>query len=109
MTELYGSNGVVIFKDLPGFSTHDEKFQEVFLNFLEDTIKEHLNDTITIIVGRDKLELMNAFSKKSIMLDKFFEFKIEEVKPDEHHRIISSLRRPVPQPLQARDFFFQAI
>ena len=34
---------------------------------------------------------------------------LEEVKPDEHHRIISSLRRPVPQPLQARDFFFQAI
>ncbi|MBQ9267846.1 MAG: AAA family ATPase [Clostridia bacterium] len=82
VTKLYENNGVIIFKDLTGFSTHEEKFQELFLNFLEDTLKEHLNHTITIIIGRDKLEISNAFAKRSLMLDKYFEFQIEEVKPD---------------------------
>lgn len=82
VTELYSQNGVVVFKDLTGFSTHDEKFQELFLNFLEDTIKEYLDKTITIIIGRDKLEITNAFAKRNNMLEQYFEFQIEETKPD---------------------------
>ena len=82
VTKLYDENGVIIFKDLQGFSTHDEKFQDVFLNFLEDTMKEYIEKTITIIVGRDNLEISNAFAKRSLMLEKYFEFKIVEVKPD---------------------------
>ena len=82
VTELYANNGIIIFKDLTGFSTHDEKFQEVFLNFLEDTMKEYLQKTMTIVIGRDNLEMVNAFAKRSLMLEKYFSFKIEEVKPD---------------------------
>ncbi|MBQ9315117.1 MAG: AAA family ATPase [Clostridia bacterium] len=82
VTQLYADNGMIMFKELNGFSTHDEKFQEVFLNFLEDTMNKYLNNTITFIVGRDKLEITNAFAKRSLMLEKYFEFQIEEVKPD---------------------------
>ncbi len=82
VTELYSRSGIVVFKELTSFSAHDEKFQEVFLNFLNDTMQEYLNNTITIVIGRDKLDILNAFAKKTTMLDKFFEFKIEEVKPD---------------------------
>lgn len=80
--QIYDDNGVIVFRDLNGFTSHEEKFQEVFLNFLEDTMKDFLNSTITIIVGRDKLEISNAFAKRSVMLEKYFEFVIEEVKPD---------------------------
>lgn len=80
--QIYDENGVIVFKDLTGFTAHEEKFQEVFLNFLEDTMKDYLNNTITIIIGRDKLEISNAFAKRSLMLEKYFEFVIEEIKPD---------------------------
>lgn len=82
VTELFSENGVILFKDLSGFSTHDEKFQEAFLKFLEDTMEEYRNKTMTVLIGRDKLELSNAFVKKPLMLNKYFEFIIEEVKPD---------------------------
>ncbi len=81
LSELYVDNGVIIFKDLSSFSSLDEKFQEIFLNSLNNAMEEH-SKTITVVVGRDNLEILNIFAKKSFLLDKHFLFKIEEVKPD---------------------------
>lgn len=94
--QIYDDNGVIVFRDLNGFASHEEKFQEVFLNFLEDTMKDYLNSTITIIVGRDKLEISNAFAKRSVMLEKYFEFVVEEVKPD-----VQDVFREVTESLKA--------
>lgn len=82
VSELYDSNGIIFLNSLSSLASYDEKFQDAFLNFLEGTITDNINKVITVIIGRDKLEISNIFAKKARMLDKYFEFKIEEIRPD---------------------------
>lgn len=82
ISDLYNNNGIVFLESLSSFSNNDEKFQDAFLNFLESEISRNIDRAITVILGRDKLEISNTFAKKMTLIDKYFEFKIEEVKPD---------------------------
>ena len=82
ITQLYENNGIVVFSDLPSLSSFDEKFQNSFMNFLEEMIQKNINTVMTVIIARDNMEINTAFAKKSLLLDKYFSFEVKEVKPD---------------------------
>lgn len=73
--------GIVVLKDAIALSKKELKVKEKILNALETNIRGHINGTITIIVGGDKVVINEALSENTLLRDKIFDFEISGTIP----------------------------
>ena len=78
LDEVYEKNGIIVLKDLDGFSHLDEKEKSKFINDLENNID---SNTITIILAKEN-EYNNFFLGYDKLKENNFSFVINYQKPD---------------------------
>ena len=78
LDEVYEKNGIILLKDLDGFSHLDEKEKSKFINDLENNID---SNTITIILAKEN-EYNNFFLGYDKLKENNFSFVINYQKPD---------------------------
>lgn len=82
LSDIYSNNGLIVIKNINGLINQDSNVQEKILNTLENKIYESNNNTITIIVDKNKDKINEAFSNNSSLKEKIFDFELTTITPE---------------------------
>lgn len=74
-------NGVIVFKDIEGFNTQEQSFKDKTIYRLKEKLQEE-GQTITILVGKNRETVLQAFEKNEVIKENLFQFEIFGTNPD---------------------------
>lgn len=74
-------NGVIVFKDLEGFNIQEQSFKDKTIYRLKEKLQEE-GQTITILVGKNRENVLQAFEKNEDIKENLFQFEIFGTNPD---------------------------
>ena len=76
----YNSNDIVVIKDINGLELESINDKQKYMHLLEECIDKNKN--ITLLISNNEEELNNIFTYNKSLKDKYFVFKIKEIKEE---------------------------
>ena len=72
---------MIVFKDIEGFNTQEQSFKDKTIYRLKEKLQEE-GQTITILVGKNRETVLQAFEKNEVIKENLFQFEIFGTNPD---------------------------
>ena len=91
LAEVYDkTHTLVVLKDLNALNSRDSKLKAKLLNYLETSIEDNQDKTVTIVVEKSKEIIDEAFGNNPKLNDKLFNFEIvgKSIKSNEVYEIV---------------------